>query len=463
MAMTKTQTLVQQLVSALLFVAVIVMLGWLSVRYKAELDWTAGKRNTLTEASVRQLESMKDPIKVLVFAPSGAESRRALESDLAKYRRVKPEIEVQFIDPSAQPQKVREYNVSFVGEVVLEYQGRRESLRATTEQAITTALQRLAFSGEQWVVFLEGHGERGIDDTESQSAYARFAQALRDKGLKVQGLNLVKTPKVPDNASVLVIASPERQLLEGEVTLIKEYVDRGGNLLWLADPDYATGMAPLAQVLGIQWQDGYAIFPEYQILGTGHPGFYAATGYPPTPVTTGLDQVTLFPLVRAVKAAEGATGWNVQPMLVTSEAAWLETGDIESGRVELDEKDVPGPLNIGLVLTREHKPAAPPAKEGEPAPEAPKGKPQRVILIGDADFLANGYVGELGNQQLGLNVLQWLASRDAQLNIDIPKAPDVSLYLPGWATIAIAAGFIVVLPLLLLGLGVGRWIVRRRR
>ena len=52
---------------------------------------------------------------------------------------------------------------------------------------------------------------------------------------------------------------------------------------------------------------------------------------------------------------------------------------------------------------------------------------------GDADFLANAYLGEVGNQQLGLNLVQWLASRDAQLNVDVPKAPDTSLLLPGWA------------------------------
>ncbi|HUP91518.1 MAG TPA: GldG family protein [Solimonas sp.] len=450
--MTKKQTLVQQLISGVLFLAAIGMLAWLSVRYKAELDWTAGKRNTLTEASVRQLASMKDPVKVIVFAPSGADARRALETDLAKYRRVKPDIELVFIDPSAKPEEVKKYNVSFVGEVVLEYQGRRESLRATTEQSITTALQRLSFAGDQWVVFLEGHGERALTDAENPADYAKFAQALRDKGLKVQSLSLVKNPKVPDNTSVLVIASPQNQLLEGEQKLIKDYVEAGGNLLWLADPEQPPGMTELAKALGIVWQDGYAIFPDYQIVGTGHPGFYAATSYPPNPVTTGFTDVTLFPLVRSV-IAQPDSGWNAQPMLDTSEAAWLETGSIADGHVALDDKDIPGPLHIGLVLTREHKGAEKDAK----------ARNQRVALVGDADFLANAYVTELGNQQLGLNIVQWLASRDAQLNIDIPKAPDVALYLPGWALITIALGFVLVLPLLLLGLGITRWMIRRRK
>jgi len=449
---TKNQTLLQQLISGLLFLAALVLLGYLSTRYSTEFDWTAGNRNTLTEASRKQLDSMKDPLRFLVFAPSGAEVRRAVESDLDKYRRAKPDIVIEFVDPAAQPQKVKEYNISSIGEIVAEYQGRRESLRATTEPVITTTLQRLSYGGEQWVLFLEGHGERALDDAQNPATYARFAQLLRDKGLKVRGLNLVKDTQVPDNTSVLVIASPERQPLEGELQVIKAWVEKGGNLLWLADPDQPAGLPALAQALGIRWQNGYAILPEYQIIGTGHPGFFAAIGYPPNPVTQGFDQITLFPFARSL-LSEPESGWEVQPLLQTSDAAWLETGDISSGRVALDGQDLKGPLNIGLTMTRQH---AAVDKNAKPLV-------QRVALIGDADFLSNAYLGELGNQQLGVNLLQWLASRDAQLNVDVPKAPDVSLYLPGWATIVIALAFVALLPLGLLGYGVTRWILRRRR
>src|SRR3546814_2311297 len=106
-------------------------------------------------------------------------------------------------------------------------------------------------------------------------------KALKDKGLKVQGLNLVKTPKVPDNTSVLVIASPSAQLLPGEQTIITDYVNHGCNVLWLADPDYPPGIEPLAKDMGVSWQNGSAIFPHYQMLGTGHTGLFAATGSPP--------------------------------------------------------------------------------------------------------------------------------------------------------------------------------------
>lgn len=452
--MTKKQTLIQQLIAGVLFIAVLVMLGWLSVRYKTDIDWTAGKRNSISAASIRQLDAMPDPITFTAFVASGdADIRNSLQFDIARYQRHKKNVKLEFVDPAAQPQKARAMNVNASGEIVVEYQGRHENLQASTEPVITGALQRLAYAGEQWVVFLEGHGERSISDAQSQASISKFAGVLRSKGLKVQGLNLAKTPKVPDNTSVLVIASPSSRLLEGEVKLVEDYVAKGGNLLWLADPDYPPGAEALAKDLGITWQNGYAIFPEYKVLGTGHPGFFAATDYPPNPVTQGLDQITLFPLVRSL-VADAKSGWTAEPLLKTSELSWLETGNIESGTVKQDPEDIPGPLNIGMTLTRDYK---------DPADKDGKPKPQRVALIGDADFIANAYLDQLGNQQLGLNLIQWLASRDAQLNIDVPKAPDTALVMPGWAVVLVAGGFVVVLPLLLIGWGVGRWVVRRRK
>lgn len=448
--MTRKQILIQQLISGVLFVAAIGLLGWLSYRYKAEFDWTAGNRNSLTEASLKQLEAMPGPITFTLFAPSGNDVRRDVEADLGRYRRAKPDIKLEFVDPSANPQKVKEYKVSSVGEIVIEYQGRRESLRSTTEPSITTALQRLAYGGEQWVVFLEGHGERGLDDQENPETMAHFAQLLRDKGLKVRGLNLVKETRIPDNTSVLVVASPQKQPLAGEAQMLKEYVEKGGNLLWLADPEQPAGIDPLAQALGIAWQNGMVIMPEYQVVGSPHPGFFAAVGYPQSPVTQGFDQITLFPFARSV-VGNPTTGWTLAPVLMTSEAAWLETGDVASGKVALDDGDIRGPLTVGMALTRDHK-----AADG-------KTVPQRAIVVGDADFLSNAYLGEVGNQQLGLNMVQWLASRDAQLNINVPSAPDTSLVLSDMAANAIGAFFSLLLPLALLAWGLTRWIIRRRR
>lgn len=454
----KKQVLLQQAVSVTLFIAVIVMLGWLSTRYKLEADWTAGHRNTLTDPSVKLLGTLKDPIKFSVFIYPRSDVRQSLEADLERYKRVKPDISVEFIDPTANPQKVKEYNVQRAGEVIAEYQGRRESLSATTEQAITAALQRLSTAGERWVVFLEGHGEHGITDTD-QNGYSGYAQLLKDKGLKLRSLNLATDAKIPDNVAALVLAGPAKGLLPGEVKLLAEYVTKGGNLLWLADPangkqDPEASLDELGKTLGITWLKGTGVLLESAALGLP-PFVYITTTYPPNPVTQDFPENALFPLVRGLsfKAPEG---WNAQPLLTTSDQAWLETGTLE-GELSMDEKqgDTKGPLTLGVTLTRELKPGT--------AADTGKAAAQRVAVIGDSDFISNAYVGQLGNGLLGINLAQWLASRDEQLNIDIPKAPDRALEIPPWGMYVIYFGFAFLLPALLLGFGVARWIVRKRK
>lgn len=447
--MNKKQVLSQQLISGALFVAVLVMLGWLSVRFKTEIDWTAGNRNSLTESSVKQLESMPDPITMTVFMYPRSEIRQSLEADIEKYQRVKADITLTFIDPSTQPQKVKEYNVSQAGEMVIEYQGRRESVTASTEPVLTGALQRLSYAGERWVVFLEGHGERDIND-QDREGYAAYAQSLRDKGLKVRTLNLATDPRVPDNAAVLVVASPRKKPLDGEAKLIAEYVERGGNLLWLADPEHAPGLEAVAKTLGVTWQKGTGILLESAALGL--PAFvYVTTQYPANPITKDFAENALFPLVRGLTTAP-ANDFNAQPLLTTTENAWLETGPIEGElALEPEQGDTQGPLTLGASFTREIK-----AAEGE-------AKSQRVVVIGDSDFLNNSYLSQLGNGSFGINLAQWLSSRDTQLNIDVPKAQDRALELPAWGYILIYAFFAFLLPAGLLGFGVTRWVIRRRR
>jgi ABC-type uncharacterized transport system involved in gliding motility auxiliary subunit len=109
--MTRRQVFLQQLLSLVLFLGVLAMLGWLSNRYTLEADWTAGNRNTLTEPSVKLLGTLADPVTFHVFIYPRSEMRQSLEADLRRYQRVKKDIKVEFVDPSANPQKVRDFNV----------------------------------------------------------------------------------------------------------------------------------------------------------------------------------------------------------------------------------------------------------------------------------------------------------------------------------------------------------------
>ncbi|MES2682828.1 MAG: DUF4350 domain-containing protein [Pseudomonadota bacterium] len=465
--MNKKSLRFQQSVSALLFLAAIGLLGWLSTQFKTEFDWTANNRNSLTEASARQLGNMQGPVKVLAFAPAGPENRADTAQFFVRYTAVKKDLTVEFIDPIKSPTKVREFNIQQVGDLVLEYDGRRETVRAgeMNEASVTQALQRLSFAEQRFVVFLQGHGERGVADT-GAAGYSAFEQLLKENGFASQPLNLGTSPRVPDNAALVVVAGPSSALQAGETRLLLDYLAAGGNLLWLSDPDSPPPPVELAQALGVSFEKGTAIFPEYAAM-TQDPSLFLTASYPATPVTQNLTENTLFPIARALStdpAAKPDPAWQPQPFLQSTQQAWIETGPLE-GEIgfEPEQGDKPGPLTLGLLLTRNLKAAADAPQPKTPDDPMPVGKPQRAAIVGDSDFLSNAILAQAGNGKLGLNLVRWLASRDDQLDITVPEARDQALSLSPWAVLALQVGFLILLPLLLLAIGIGRWLSRRRR
>ncbi len=452
----------QRRLNTVLILLVVALAAMVSTRYKFEADWTWGNRNTLAEGSQRQLAVMPDAIRVLVFDYPNSETRGEVQALVARYQRVKNNVSLEFIDPGAEPAKARAYKISRPGAAVLEYQGRHETLDQLGEAEISASLQRLADAGERYVLFLQGHGERAIAPGPGTSQYdlTLLADALGEKGLKVLPLSLLATPKIPDNTSLLVIASATQALLDGELATIRAYVERGGNLLWLTDPDAPAGLAPLAEQLGIRWLDGTVIYANYAAVGSPSPAVFLTAQYPPNPITGRFTSITSYPLARAVEfdsaSVPKAAGWNPDwtyvPVVQTGADAWLESGSID-GEVAYDkDRDLRGPLTLGLAMTRELA-----AQGGQPA------RTQRIALFGDGDFLSDLMLERDGNRQLATTLIQWAAARDAQIDVDVPRAPDIALNLPPWAFWLVGAGFTAIVPLLLLGFGIGRWLIRRRQ
>ncbi|TAM09163.1 MAG: hypothetical protein EPN72_02940 [Nevskiaceae bacterium] len=474
--------LTQQWINAILAVLIVGFAAWLTFNFKTEFDWTAGNRNTLTAASQKLVAALPDPIHFYGFVyAEDVGTHQSITHTVDLYRQFKKNVALTFIDPSRDPQKVKEFDVNQPGQLVVEYQGRHEALDTASEPAISEALERLAHASNTTITFLTGDGERNIDGGKNDG-YSSFVAQLRNKGFKVNTLNLALQPTIPASTSVLVIADPKNQMLPQQQAILADYVKHGGSLLWIADTERDPGLAPLAKELGVHWLPGFVVFPNYRELGMGSPGIYLSARYPHNPVTGSFDQITVFPLVRALTYGKNtAAGWHPQPMLETDDKAWSNVDENENPIVfDTAKGDVAGPLTIGLIQTREvgTSPAAadskvapakddaakaPAAKAAKDAKPAAQKKQQRVALVGDADFLSNGNVHLLGNGALGTSMVSWLANRDTALSIAIPKAPDHDLYLPGWASWLITAGFVVILPLILILFGTARWVIRRRR
>ncbi|WP_024297933.1 hypothetical protein [Methylomicrobium lacus] len=116
-------------------------------------------------------------------------------------------------------------------------------------------------------------------------------------------------------------------------------------------------------------------------------------------------------------------------------------------RFEPDGAEKQGPITLGYALTR----------------NLDANTQQRIVVIGDGDFLANTYIGNAGNLDMGLRIVNWLIHDDRFIDIPAKTAPDRSLKLTTASISVIGFGFLIVLPLCLLGTGFVVWRRRRRR
>lgn len=439
-----------------LFLTVIGLLAWLSTRYNYQADWTASGRHTLSEASATLLEKLEGPVNITSFSrPDDLSGLRKRTTELvSRYQRLKPDLELDFVDPDESPELVRQQGITLDGELVVSYQGRKENLRNIGEQALSNALQRMLRSGERRIVFLAGHGERRIDG-QANFDLGQWGQQLQEKGFAFSTLRLGTEAAIPEETTALVIAGPQIELLPGEVALIQAYVAGGGNLLWFSEPGKLNGLAPLADQLGLEFLPGTLVDPTGQMLGISNPAIIVVAEYPQHPVTEELSTLTLFPEAHAIESRD-KDGWQSTALLRSLPRSWSETGPIE-GAIGFDTgSDLAGPLTIGMLLTRE---------TGDVAEEGtePPGRTQRIAVIGDGDFLSNTYIGNGANQEFGDRLLNWLSHDDTFITIAPRAAPDTQLEITPALSIAIGLGFLLVIPGLLIGSGITIWWRRRKR
>ncbi len=456
---THRQLRIQNTVFLVLLLSVTSALAWLSTRYSFEADWTAAGRNTLSEASTVLLDQLKDPVSITSYATEDENIRRSVTSIIKRYQRYKTDLTLNFVNPDLVPDEIRTLGIRLNGELLIKYQGRQETLKNISEQDITNVLQRLARSGDRWLVFLDGHGERKAQGTANHDL-GNWVQHLEARGLKAQAHTLAQNPQLPDNSSVLVLAGPQVGLLPGEVKLINQYVADGGNLLWLTDPGDLHGLMPLAKALGISFEAGIIVDPTTQMLGLNDPRFALVAEYPNHEVTKNIEALTLYPQSVGLKVTP-LPGWTSHNLLRTEARSWSETGKI-AGSIQFNKgSDVAGPFTIGVALTRKI-----------PSPETPltgkqstgvKSTTQRIVVIGDGDFLSNAYLGNGGNLKMGMNIINWLAHDDNFIDIPVKMAVDKNLQLSPMAQGVIGFGFLFIIPLTFAGAGLFIWWSRRKR
>jgi ABC-type uncharacterized transport system involved in gliding motility auxiliary subunit len=490
-------------VALVAMLAILGLINFLGVRYGQRLDLTENQQFTLAPQTQELVRSLKQPVRVLVFDKQPNPQDQAL---LENYRRQGKQFSFAYVDPQAEPTLAKQLDVKNFGDVVLESQPnpsqsnppqsnqRKQFVQAVNAQErlsevkLTNAIEQILSDRRTLVYLLQGHGERPMDA--GKGAISQAVKLLGEKNFTVKPLNLAESKEFPQDANLVIVAGPQKTLLEPEVKALKDYLQKGGNLVLLLDPTNADlKLDPLLQDWGVTLDKRVAIDASGsgKLINLG-PADAIVTQYGDHPITKELQgTLSFFSLARPLDI-KPIPDVKSTPLLFTSNNSWAES-NLQADPLQFDSpNDLQGPLVLGAALTRpvakSPEPKSSPSPQSSPpslspqspspspsfsaspspSPEANKepGRESRLIVIGNSTFATDGLFDQLGNGDVFLNSVRWAGQQEqSTLSIRPKEAKNRRINLT--AQQASLAGWLalVILPLLAFGTAIFIWWRRR--
>jgi ABC-type uncharacterized transport system involved in gliding motility auxiliary subunit len=450
-----------------LMLAILVAINYIGARQTKRWDLTGGGQFTVSEQTKKIVKDLKQPINMRVYYEGGKINE--VSDKLDPYKQISSKVIVEYIDALKNPARAQQDGIQQYGTVVMEYSGRTERITALDEQTITNSIIKLVEGKTKKAYFVQGHGERDPVSGDPRFGYSAAATRLKNDNYDVANVSLAQEGKLPDDATVVIVAGPQTDYLQPEIDALKGYLAKGGKLVLMIDVQGKPDAPPLTNLIELAKEWGVAVGNNLvvDVSGMGRmfnagPEVPIASDYPGHPITEGFKYMTAYRLARTASPIEGGTNGHVAQRVINSSAkSWAET-DLKSlakggGEVGLDVKsgDQPGPVAIASAVAAAATDAPPATGPDAKTPET------RVVVIGDSDFTGNDLIGFQGNGELFANMVNWAAQNENLIAIH-PKDPqDRRITLTESQRAGVFYLAIFIIPGLFLVAGAATWWKRR--
>ncbi len=402
--------------SSLIFV---VGINYLGFRYNLRVDVTKFKQHTLTEGTNSLIKEIKSEIKIVVFYVGMPP--KYLEDLLKGYeRQSRGMIKGEIIDPIVQIGYAAQFGNVISGKekkAIVSSGKERQDIDFTenslSEEQLTNAIIRVTREKRK-VYFIAGHGEYDITDT-GDRGLNELAKLLEANNVETKKLMLGIKGEIPDDCDVLIVSGPQNPLTEKEEEIVKAYLEKGGDALFLIEnrplttPDMLLTEEekrknpPLNSILnywGVKINDDIVVDLSNHI--STDVGCPATRNYLPFPtISKGLDY-TFYVRPRSISALDDRReSLKLGPLVLTAKGgnSWAETD--RTLDVKFNEGvDTSGPVAVAFIVV-------------DPKAEN-KSSDTRIIIFTDTDFLSNAFIGQYSNAAMGFNVITWLSELDYQ-------------------------------------------------
>jgi len=450
------------------FVTVCVLLNvgvkTLEDNYGWTLDFSFNGYATTGEETQKVIDTLEHPIQLYLLYQSG-EMDSQVEEVLERYRLLSDLITVLPTNIAQNPGVLTRFNTSltdsddstsdtnavvvncedtgrykvltnsdFVTQGYNVEEGTFESAGLAYEKKLTEAILYVTQADIPVVGLLQGHGELTEDELTNLTDY------LQSNNYDSQAVNLLRGDTL-DGVDLLLIACPQKDFDDDELTAIKAYTENGGSLFVMRD---YTDPIDLPNYLSLLNDYGVVPLPGVVVAGQEDTGSYYGERIYLLPYFNEMDMTG--PLISGsmdVLLLAGACAFETpeQTDSALSAATVLKSGpnayvrDPSDGNVTIDyqEGDVKGELTLAILSGRMHY----------------NGNVSRMFAIGNSTVFTDEYMYQRTyNEAFILQVMGELIP-DKTVSLDIMVK---SAFHPGLTAGSVSAGIalLVALPLTVL-------------
>lgn len=452
------------------FVTLIVLVAFIVINLLADLipvriDLTSNKIYSLSEQTEDVLDNLQEDVTIYYIGEPNT-FNAGIDEIVQRYARLSNHIHTDYIDPVLDPITAQKYtkdgsqlsNGSLLVEqgdvfrVISQYDMYNFSQQSSemqveslaVEQRLTSAILYVTGVDMPTAYQLEGHGEAALKyTTTNQMELENFA---------IESINLLGLDEVPEDADLLIINGPQRDLSQEELTVLQNYLENNGRAIFMMDllinelPNFQT----LFQTYGIQLSNALVIEGEQGSYIGGNP-LYVLPQLGSHEIVTPIKNESMPVVIPGGQAIEilddKRNTLTIDTILETSDKAYGRSVTSKETSYEKQDDDLKGPFPLAVAI--EDKVYNIASNESYVA---------RMVVIGNSSYLDTGLEG---SSNLFMNSLNWVFEREESISIR-PKSLGVQpLTITQTQQKIYGALSMVIIPLACLIAGLVVWLRRR--
>ncbi len=457
--------------SLALAVVFLASIGYVAHVKNEKRDLTYFKTTEPSEATLALVRGLGEPVRAILFYPRVNEVLEELRPYFDRLASQSEQFSYEVRDHALAPELARRHRISGNGLIAFvkgqegkeqvekldigeKLEWARRKLR-TLDGRVQKTLSRLV-RVRRLVYLTAGHREHSSGGADGDPPGARLRDlmdAFARSNIETRPLGMAQglARQVPDDAPMVMAVGPREPFLPEEAESLRRYLEQGGRLVLMIDPDVEHGLDPVLRFAGLRLREGVLAsethFLRRSFSAADRVNVYT-NRYGAHPVVTTVSRhasrlASIFvrggALERIEKGAKKKASI-VFPIRTEPNGFWLDRdGDLRQGAEEPSEG-----FHLAAAVTV-------PAAEG--------GEEGRLVVIADGDFVTDRVFRNPGNALVLADVVQWMlgeeqivgeAASEEDVRIEHSREEDQLWF---WLTS-------VGVPLPLLGMA---WLAARRR